>query len=177
VNLVQPVTITTPDGVERELRFTLGARKRIAEIFGCGLKEALAKFDAGAFPGVLWALMHNSEGKPPDVSMDWLSENLPSDSSTEVLAAIMSAATQGKTPKKVIEDLLKAAQEAGMRSIGFNSGDSVSKLSEFPTPTSGTDTSNVKLKPASLLTVPSKKPSKKSTVSSSEPSPQVSTTL
>ena len=39
--MLTPVSITTPDGVERFLRFTLGARKRIQMAFGKPCDEAL----------------------------------------------------------------------------------------------------------------------------------------
>lgn len=171
MNTVTPVTITTPDGVERELRFTLGARKRINEIFGCGMKEALDKFDAGAFPGVLFALMYDREGKPPDVTIAWLEENLPSDASNEIMAAIMSSAVQGKTPKKDIEDLLRAANELQLRQMqggtGLSSGPSAPRSSESMIETSGGDSSSAKSKPESNGTeIPSA-----SSASSSEPLP------
>jgi hypothetical protein len=153
MNTVTPVTITTPDGVERELRFTLGARKRIHEIFGFGFQEALDKYDSGAFPGILYALMHDSTGKPPEVTIEWLAENLPADSSNEILASIMSAGSQGKASPKEIEALLAQAQQAAadaerLKRIGSTSGPSVRSASESAQTTSGGVSANANLKPA-----------------------------
>ena len=153
MNAVTPVTITTPDGVERELRFTLGARKRIMESFGCNMKEALDKYDSGAFPGLLFALMHNADGRPPAVSSEWLAENIPVDAENEILAAIMSAGTQGKTAKKDIEALLRVAREAQIKDIlklnGSISGASALSVSESVPETSGMDSLSVNSKPES----------------------------
>jgi len=152
MNTVTPVSITTPDGVERELRFTLGARKRIHEIFGFGFQEALDKYDSGAFPGILYALMHDATGKPPNVTIEWLSENLPADSSNEILAAIMSAGSQGKASPKEIEALLAQTQQAAaeadrLRRIGSTSGPSAHSASESQQPNFGGDSANASLKP------------------------------
>lgn len=108
---VTPVKITLPDGVERELRYTCGAQKLIVDHLGCKLKEALDKYDTGAFAVILWSLMHDSNGHPPDVSADWIAFNISPDSSSEIMAAVLSAATQGKTPKNELEALLNKATE------------------------------------------------------------------
>ncbi|SRR5579885_826640 len=147
MHTVEPVKITTPDGVERELRFTLGARKRIAQIFGMQMTEALNKMGDGAIPGILWALLHDATGKAPDVSITWLEENLPADSATELHAAIMSAVVQGKTSKNEIEELLRKIQEA--KSTISTSGRSALRSSESQPQNSGTDSSNAKSKPES----------------------------
>ena len=154
MNTVTAVSITTPDGVERELRFTLGARKRIHEIFGFGFQEALDKFDYGAFPGILYALMHDSTGKPPDVTIEWLAENLPADSSNEILASIMSAGSQGKASPKEIEALLIQAQLAAseaerLKRIGSTSGPSVHSASASQPASSGGASGSAKSKPES----------------------------
>lgn len=168
MNTVTPVTITTPDGVERELRFTLGARKRIHEIFGFGFQEALDKYDSGAFPGILYALMHDATGKPPEVTIEWLAENLPADSSTEILSSIMSAGSQGKASPKEIEALLEQAQTAAaeaerLKRIGSTSGPSARSASESVPLTSGGGSANVNSKPESngssvRMAAPRKKP-------------------
>jgi len=148
MHTVSPVTIETPDGVKRELRFTLGARKRIAEIFRMQMTEALNKLGDGAIPGILWALLHDSDGKPPEVSITWLEENLPADAATELHAAIMSAVVQGKTSKKDIEDLLRAIQEA-RKPTTLASGPSALRSSESQAQNSGMDSSSAKSTPES----------------------------
>ena len=137
------------DKGERELRFTMGARKRIGETFGCSLQEALNKYDAGAIPGVLWALMHDEDGNPPDVTVKWLEENLADENKYEYLSLIMSANMQGRTDPKAIEELLRAGAEMSMSRTGLISSPSVPKSSASPVETSGGDSSNAKLQPAS----------------------------
>lgn len=144
---VTPVTLTTPDGVERLLRFTLGARKRISGKFGTSdLRAILNEHDAGALPDILWCLMHDAEGKPPEVSVAWLAENIAVTDQAEVLAAIVSAASQGKAPKNELEALITASL------TGSTFGPTVLSASDSPTTKSGTDTSNAKSAPESIDT-------------------------
>lgn len=169
MNAVQPVLLRLPgEEVERELRFTLGARKRIEDKFGKGLLQALKEQGYGALPDILYALMHDRKGKPPDFDVEELRENLPADGGVEILAAVMSAATQGQTPKNEIEALLKLEQEKEARKmleelIGSGSGVSADSASGSPTDSSGGDISNPKSSPdtsdsksenGTLITVP-----------------------
>lgn len=158
MHVVKPIVISLPDGSERELRFTLGARKRIQEIFGMDLKAALEKHQDGALPRILFALMHDADGNPPAVSINWLEENLPADSAVEVMAAIVSAAGQGKVSKKEIEDLMQMRIGMSGSPTGSTTGLSVPKSSESATEISGGDTSNVKLAPGSAATTDSSDP-------------------
>jgi hypothetical protein len=137
---VTPVKITLPDGVERELRFTIGAKKMIVDLLGMPMQDALNKYDSGAFPEILWALMHDENGDPPDVSVKWLSATLPADSAGEIMAAIMSAATQGKTPKNELEALINAA----MGTTSSSSSASQLSASDSHEQSSGGDTSPAK---------------------------------
>lgn len=136
---VTPVTITI-DGVERELRFTQGAALRITKHFGMPMREALNKYDAGAFPAILHALMHDRKGNPPDVSIEELAEMLPMDASAEVLAAIVAASNQGRIPKEQIEAQIVKAMEQEATKNGFAPG--LSAVSDFDslTASSGGDT-------------------------------------
>lgn len=109
---VTPVKLTLPDGVERELRFTLGAQKLIVDLTGMLLRDALNKYDSGAFPEILYALMHDEEGEPPAVSLKWLRNNLPLTAAPEIMAAILSAMVQGQAPKNEIEALVKKEMES-----------------------------------------------------------------
>lgn len=117
MNSVTPVKITLPDGIERDLRFTLGAKKMIVDLLGMPMKEALDKYDSGAFPEILYALMHDERGNPPSVSVEWMQLHIPADAAPEIMAAVMSAAVQGKRPKNEIEALVNAQLEENQRMI------------------------------------------------------------
>ncbi len=146
MNAVTPIQITTPDGVDRQLRFTLGARKRIQEIFGMDLQAALNKHDSAAFPGILFAMMHDAEGNPPkDVTLSQLSEMLDPGDGVEIMATILSAASQGKKTKDELIPILQAEMDRRLRLLtGSGSGASLLDLSVSPTSSSGGDTSNAR---------------------------------
>ncbi len=150
MNAVKPTPFTTPDGVERQLRFTLGARRIIQDSFGMTLKEALDKYDSGAFPEILYALMHDDKGNPPEgVTVQSLKFNLAAEDSTEILAAIMAAASNGKTEKKEIEALLKENLKKRTAPLGSASGASAPtpELSDSQTGSSGGDTLSARSSP------------------------------
>lgn len=147
MNAVTPVTITLPDGKERELRFTLGARKRIHDMFGMGLQEALQKMSDAAIPGVLHCLLYDDKGQEPDVSVDWITNNIPGDAALEVTAAIMSAVVQGRASKNAIEGLMTRAITESL--TGSASLPSAPRSSESTAEKSGTDTSNANSSPES----------------------------
>lgn len=150
MNTVTPVTFTTPDGVERTLRWTLGARTRIKERFHCDLVEALQKHGDGAAADLLWCCLYDKEGKPPaDITLVELRESLPGDACVDVMAVVMSAATQGKASPNEVEALIRAqmkeaAAESQTSSI---SGASELSASDSPTNSSGTDISSAKSSP------------------------------
>lgn len=146
MNAVKPTPFTTPDGVERQLRFTLGARRRINDLLGMDLKDALNKYDSGAFPEILFALMHDEHGKPPEgVTLASLAEQISDSDRPEILAAIMAAASNGKLEKNELEPLIKKYLTAAP--TGSHFGASVPNVSDSPISSSGGDTSNVKLTP------------------------------
>lgn len=148
MNAVKPTPFTTPDGVERELRFTLGARKRIQDLLGMPLKEALDKYDSAAFPHVLFALLHDREGKPPEgITIEFLAENLPDSDRVEIMAVIMAASSNGKLEKNELEPLIRKWMIKA--ATGSDSGASVLNASDSPMNNSGGDTSNAKLTPDS----------------------------
>jgi len=142
MNVVKPVTFTTPDGVERQLRCTLGARRIIQDLFQMTLKEALDKYDSAAFPEVLWALMHDDKGAAPDVSIDQLKFSLAAEDSPEIFAAILAAMGNGKTEKNVIEASIRGAMARKL--TGSSSGASQQGSSDSQTQSSGSDSSNAK---------------------------------
>lgn len=148
MNAVKPTPFTTPDGVERELRFTLGARKRIVELLGMHMNEALNKYDSGAFPEILFALLHDESGNPPaGITVPYLAEHLLPEQTTEILSAIYAAGTNGRVEKKILEPVIAKL----MREIltGSKSGASAPNPSDLQMNSSGGDTSNVKSMPES----------------------------
>lgn len=150
MNAVTPIPLTLPDGVTRELRFTLGARKRIQDRLGLDLNSALQKYDAGALPDILYSLMHDAKGNPPlDITPNELAETLGTDSTVEIMAAIMSAATQGKLSKNVLEPIILDVLRKQQLLTGSNSGALELDVLASLMNNSGGDTSNAKLEPES----------------------------
>lgn len=152
MNAVKPTPFTTPDGVQRELRSTPGARKLIVDLTGMQLKPALDKYDSGAYPEILFALLHDSKGNPPDgITVEYLRWNLSDSDGVEIMASIMAAYSNGKLEKKDLEPMLKKAMSAET-GTGSKSGASAPSSSESPTNNSGGDTLSVSLTPESSAT-------------------------
>lgn len=97
---IKAATYKTPDGVERLLRFTHGARRRIVDRFGCNAKQALEKYSDGALPGILYACMYDEDGKPPlGLTIEQLEETVNSGDSVEMLAVFVETVANGKMEK------------------------------------------------------------------------------
>jgi hypothetical protein len=142
---LKAVTLTTPDGVSRELRDTPGARKRIFDRFQEKNFLTLAR-DRGDWVliEVAYLMMYDRDGNPPkDLTLGHFMEDASAAAdSSELFAAVMSAVSNGTKTKNEIEVLLKKAQEAmeAETSIGSPSGLLTSSASDSPTPSSGGDT-------------------------------------
>jgi hypothetical protein len=153
MNAPVPVNVVCPDGVERNLRFTLGARRRISTYFGMEIADVLTKIGDGAVPGLLHAMLWDEKshlliGVPE--SIPEFEEQFPGDAGREYLAAIMSAMSQGKASKKDIETLLDQAQRAAIEKLtGLTSSPSARNVSDLIEPSSGTVISNANSSPAS----------------------------
>ena len=129
------VTLVTPDGVSREMRDTPGARKRIYDRYGEPnfIEIARMKGDWALFE-VAWLMMHDRKGKPPEgLTLDEFMETASSASRTELLAAIMSAVSNGEKSKNELEALLTQAEA----SIGSASGPSAGSASDSVNESSG----------------------------------------
>ena len=136
---LKSVTLTTPDGVSRELRDTPGARKRIFEKFGEPnfIEIAKVRGDWALFE-VAYLMMYDRKGNPPEgLTLEQFMEDASTSSRTELLAAIMAAVSNGEKSKNDLEALLKKAEEA---STGSTSGPSVPSASDSQTISSGGDT-------------------------------------
>lgn len=150
MNIVVPIQITTPDGVERTLRATLGARKRIRNTFKCDMQEALNVYGDGALPEIAFSLMHDAKGKPPEgITAEELAESIAPEDALSLMSAILAAFSQGKTDPNEVEALLTRLREMDQTkeqtNTGSTSGDSVTAASELPiAPSSGGDSSSVK---------------------------------
>ncbi|MHA2265148.1 MAG: hypothetical protein ACXAEN_22365 [Candidatus Thorarchaeota archaeon] len=110
---VKTVTLTTADGVERELRCTPGALKRIADEFGSSDfgKLAAERGDWVIFY-VAYYMMYDADGNPPDLTLGRFLEETPSDATEEVLAAVLSAASQGRKEKNELATLIHQATQS-----------------------------------------------------------------
>jgi hypothetical protein len=150
MHAVTPVTFTTPDGVERKLRATQGARLRIFERFGKHVKEVLDTYGDAAFADILFALMHDEKGKPPNgLSAEELRESLPMDSGAEIMAVIMHAFSQGKSDPNELRALLEKAMEIQTQeTTGSISTDSARSASDSAPESSGGDSASGRLTPA-----------------------------
>lgn len=133
------VTYTTPDGVERVLRFTLGARRRIAERFKePNVMTIITKIGDGALPEIAYCMMYDEEGNPPaGLLMRSFQESV--DDATPILAAVMSAVQKGAVPPNELEAMLRKAQQemAEKALIGSAPGVSPDIASDSPLENSG----------------------------------------
>lgn len=151
------VTLTTPDGVSREMRDTPGARKRIFDRFKEKNFINLAKEQGDwVLFEVAYLMMYDRDGNPPkDLTLGQLMEesSVASDSN-ELLAGIMSAVSNGARSKNELEALLKTAREALEREAltGLTSGVSVGSVSDSASESSGGATVGPSLTPESSAT-------------------------
>lgn len=100
---IHRVLYTTPDGVERTLRWTYGAEAEAARRFGFDLSAAMDK-DSAALPAMVYLAMYDEEGEPPaDLTEKRFLNTLPPDAVPELVAVWLEAKTQGK--KKAAEIL------------------------------------------------------------------------
>ena len=135
---VTPVLLLDHTGVERELRFTPGARRRIAEHFGTENMVQVAQ-DKGDWALYVCAyyMMYDSKGNAPaEYSLEEWMENCSGSEGAELVAALMASVTQGKTSKKEVEEMLEKMEGQ----TGLTSGPTVASVSDSQTQSSGGDT-------------------------------------
>jgi hypothetical protein len=146
--LVVPVPYMTPDGAERNLRFSQGAKRRIAARFGAAksLEAIMAEHGDNAILEFAYFMMYDEDGKAPaDLTLDRLFESFAPQGMTGLIAACMSAVVQGETPKNEVETMLSTLmnmqteqiQSEILRKIGSGSGASVGIVSDSPKESSG----------------------------------------
>ena len=157
---VTPVSFVTPDGVERALRSTYGARKRMDERFGKGksLLNILNEHGETALPTVLYELLYDAQGKPPaDLTLEALENQLAPQAFPAILAAIVSCLSQGEQEKNELEPLIEKAmaeyqKQKALELTGSGSGASADNASDSPTNSSGGDTPRRKSQRSSTVT-------------------------
>jgi hypothetical protein len=143
---VTPVLLQDPSGVERELRFTQGARKRIFEKFGSiDVTSIWQEKGDWAIAETAYYMMFDSDGNPPSaMSLDqWMEVAVGDDeNTTEIAAAIISAISQGKTSKNEVAERLTKIRSVAIAMIqdGLKPGLSADSVSDSPTLNIGGDT-------------------------------------
>ena len=143
--LVVSVPYTTPDGAQRNLRFSQGAKRRMNLRFGVGksVPDILKEHGDNAILECAYFMMYDKDGNPPEnLSLDALFEQFPPQQMTELLAAVMSAMTQAETPKNELETLLKTVQDMAIQTeiqklTGIGSGVSAGSVSDSESESSG----------------------------------------
>lgn len=139
MNPITPVKYTTPDGVERNLRFTFGAQKRMVDRLGCSVSAALLKYDAGALPEILYCMMFDDKGNPP-AGLDPVAfaESVDVESGASMMAALIDAMSKGKTPKNELAALEKSLEKMfSTKTLGSMLGRLLEGVSDSPVPSSG----------------------------------------
>jgi hypothetical protein len=136
---ITPVTYTTPDGIERSLRYTMGAARRIGADFGTNnLQKLLNQYDYACVPRLVYYCLFDASGNPPDgLTAAQFEEQFPGDNETglKALSALMSAMSQGKASKNELEARMRTETD---QPTGSESGPSASNASDSPTRSSGT---------------------------------------
>ena len=155
MSAVTPIEFVAADGVVRQLRWTLGARKAIKAKFGHANIWALAaEHGDEVIPELAHFMMHDEKGNPPDITVAHLDNTTTPEAGVELFSKMLSACTQGKqSPNEILDQLTQAAEAAKLiqetlkkaTNTGSESGPSADTASDSPTETSGTDSSNAKL--------------------------------
>jgi hypothetical protein len=145
--IVNPVPFTTPDGAERNLRFSQGAKRRIGNRFGARkpIQEIMQEHGEDSIIEIAWLLMFDEDGKPPGITLDRFFETFPPAQMLDLMSSVMSAISNAETPKNEIETLLKKVMTLDtemlkseiLKMTGSGSGASAGSVSESPSVNSG----------------------------------------
>lgn len=151
MNAVVPIEFIASDGVARQVRWTLGARKALKEKFGHANVWKLAADNGDEIiPEIAHIMMADEDGNPPDISLARLANTMTPEAGVDLFAKLLSACTQGKqSPNEILDQLTQAVEAAKLiqetMNTGSDSGPSAATASDSPTETSGTDSSNARL--------------------------------
>lgn len=135
---IRSAKFTTPDGVERDGRFTKASQYRI------GTEKAASGNVADYF--IAWATLFDEDGNPPTIggthpragqamTAKWLGENLSPADTPKLLAYISEVTTGAVIEKKTLEMIESKAAEETERLAGLINGlslESISKLRAVP---------------------------------------------
>lgn len=158
---VTPVPYTCPDGVERLLRSTRGAKQLMGEKFGRdkSLIDILNERGDDALIDIAIFMMYDDQGNPPDITPKRFAFAMPqtTDATAGLMAAVMSALSQGQTPKNELEARVKDFLETQARAeteklMSLVSGPSADSASDSQTASTGGDTAKRKSKRSSIDT-------------------------
>jgi hypothetical protein len=132
MHAVSGVAYTTPDGVERTLRSTRGAKRLMSDKFGRekSLMDILNEHGDDSLFEIAHFMMHDENGDPPDITLKQFVFRTPqtTEATAELMAAVMSALTQGKTPKNELEvmvrEFLEAQNKLALQQLTLKNSDS-----------------------------------------------------
>jgi hypothetical protein len=168
--IVNPVPFTTPDGAERNLRFSQGAKRRIGNRFGARkpIQQIMQEHGEDSIIEIAWLLMFDEDGKPPDITLDRFFETFPPGAMLDLMSSVMSAISNAETPKNEIETLFNQVMALDtemlkseiLKMIGSGSGASAGSVSESPSVNSG-GSRRGRSKPSSIATMKSKTASRR----------------
>lgn len=136
LSAIRTTTLVCPDGAERRVRYSQGAKRRITERFGgLSIQQILSEHGDAALASLVYACLYDEEGKPPaDLTLAQFEEMLPGDSTNELFATLAETMSQGAARKNEVEALL---QEAESRRTGSTPGASGGSVSDSATESSG----------------------------------------
>lgn len=142
---VLPVPLTTPDGVERFVRYNCGALKRIQDRFGVDDWRLAWRQNEGAIAEIGYLCMYDEKGKPPkDLDLEWYYANThPGIDGPEIAAVITESLTRGAIKKKEAEEAYRKPVEKMEKMLeklvtGLLSGHLPESASDSPEENSGT---------------------------------------
>jgi len=131
--MIVPVTITTPDGVERALRFTLGARRRISRDLAKPFADVMSTLTDEDLPTFLYHCLFDEDGNPPaGLSITKLEESYEPSDTKALLADLISAMSQGNVKKNEALTMIDQLSRRTTIPTGSPSGDSPVSISESP---------------------------------------------
>ncbi len=154
---IPSVKVTAFDGVEREIRFTFGAQRRIIDGaktasgelwagFGMPAMQVLNRYDTAALPELLWCCMFDEKGKPPqDLDpVEWREKEDP-ENGPELYGVFMECITKGRVRKNEFAAQIRTLLEESLKMMliipGLDPGALLDKSSESAAANSGTSPS------------------------------------
>lgn len=114
--MIVPIIFTTPDGVERVLRFTLAARKRNVDLLRDNPADEIGNRHPtdDQIPILLYNCMFDDQKgtPPPGITPAYLLENYEPTQLEDLYAQYVALRSQGKVDKKKVLELFAIAKQA-----------------------------------------------------------------